>query len=730
MSVRLYENQVVKDAAGRLLRILWLPPGSIDVTLINTASDGGMPFQMPRAELDGQLDASTAVALADDPAAATIRADSSLSAAEIEIRDRRYEYILPLIEDPERLVLDEDLRASAIKAHFAQHGGSKQSVYTYLGLWWRAGQLANALVPAYSVSAQARKAPTPGQKKLGRPRYGVEGNGLTGVNVTPEMVGLMQAGRAFLNRGKSVHQAYRETLLLNFSDQVVVDGLRRNLVRPDHQIPSEDQFIYHVVRKIGRGDVLKAVKGDTRFERRNRPRTGTTKDLADGPGGVYQIDATICDIYLRSRKYAGRLIGRPVLYIVIDVYTRMIVGFHVALSGPSWETAKLALMNAMSDKVTYCASIGKPITETQWPSRHLCRRLVIDRGTDVAGVNGGAAAKGLGYKRSRLPPYRPDWKGLVESRFDLIHEGDIKWAPGATHGRERGEPKHQLDAKYTLATFNVLILNFILNYNRSFQINNPPSGYVGTDGRPPTPLDLWEFGCTACAAPQVADPRRVQANLMHVGSARETDKGLLFSGLHYQSIDPEKMRMFRRVPGRRWATHEIRHDPRDVSSILLPVDGGARFETFHLTPADVDFNGWTQDEVTDFRASKREGRRLAADDQHAAMSEHQANQADLERRVEAETDGVRLTAASAAGIRNNRAEEVRDIRREESWTGVAPVRAQPSAPPAQRTVPPAAASSPATAMPEAPAPTAGLPSRMDRLIARRAEALKKMEEAT
>ena len=725
MNVRLYENQVVKDAAGRLLRVLWLPPGGHDVTLIDTAPDSGMPFHMSREELDGQLEVGTAVALAEDPAAATIRGDSSLSDAEIEVRDRRYDYLLPLLEDPERLVLDEELRPSAIAAHVRDKGRSKKSAYAWLGLWWRAGQLANALVPAYSVSAQARKAPTLGEKKLGRPRYGVEGNGLTGVNVTPEMVSLMRAARAFLDQGFSVRKAYGKMLLLNFSDQVVVDGQRRNVVRPDHQIPSEDQFIYHVVRKIGRGDVLKAVKGDTRFERRNRARTGTTKNLADGPGSYYQIDATICDIYLRSRKYRNRLIGRPVLYIVIDVYTRMIVGFHVALSGPSWETAKLALMNAMSDKVAYCATLGRTITEAQWPSRHLCRRLVIDRGTDVAGINGAAAAKGLRYKRARLPPYRPDWKGLVESRFDLIHEGEIKWAPGATHGRERGEPKHQLDAKYTMATFNELILNCVLNYNRSFQVDNPPSNYVSADGRPPTPLDLWDFGCTACAAPQVADPRRVQANLMHVGSARETDKGLLFGGLHYQSIDPERMRMFRRVPGRRWATHEIRHDPRDVSSILLPVDGGARFETFHLTPADEDFNGWTRDEVADFRAAKREGRRLAADDQHAAMSEHQANQADLERRVEAETDGVRLTPASAAGIRNNRAEELRDIRREDAWTGVDPMPARPSAPSAPPTPVVPAGSDPG---PEYPAPAAGPPSRMDRLIARRAEALKKTGE--
>ena len=733
MSVTLYENLVLREGTGRNLRILWLPNGGEDVTLIDTAPGGGLPFHMPRVDLNEQLDVGTAVALAEDPAAADIRTDSSLSSAEITIRDRRYDYILPLVEDPERSVLDEGQRASAISAHIGLRGGSKKTVYAWLGLWWRGGQLPNALVPAYSASAKTRKVSPSIGKKRGRPRY-VEGRDLIGTNVTPEMIVLMQAGRPFLDRGMSVRQAYNEMLLLNFSTQVIVDGQRRNRVKPDHEVPSEDQFIYHVVRKIGRGDVLKSVKGDTRFERRNRPRTGTAKNFADGPGSIYQIDATICDIYLRSKKYPDRLIGRPVLYIVIDVYTRMIVGYHVALSGPSWETAKLALMNAMSDKVGYCASLGRVIADAQWPSRHVCRKLVIDRGTDVAGSNGAAAAKGLGYKRARLPPYRPDWKGLVESRFDLIQEGEIKWAPGASHGRERGQPKKQLDALYTLSTFNELILNYILNYNRSFLIANPPSSFVSVDGRPPTPLDLWEFGCKALSAPQIAERRRVQANLMHTAPARETDKGLLFNGLHYQSADPEKMRMFRRVPGRRWATHEIRFDPRDMATVLLPVDRGAKFETFYLTPADKDFAGWTQDEVRDFRAAAREGRRLAADDMHVAMSDHQANQADLTRRVMAEAAGVRLTPASAVGIGAARAEEVRDIRRDGAWTTASPPETRPLLPPPS----PAPSAPPTAAGEHAPPPEkaasvqaegAGPPSRMDRLMARRAEALRKIEEA-
>ena len=667
MTLNLYENQVVRDATGRNLRLLWLPPCQPSLATIDISPGGGMPFWTLRRDIEEQFEAGLLTVLTDDPAAATIRTDSDLTDTEKRIRDKRLDYIVPLVEDPERRVLFDEARPDAIRDHIRAAGGTKKFVYKLTSLWWRSGQLPNALIPAFSASAASRKAPVPGTAKLGRPRYAAGGHGLTGINATAEIVDLMKVGERFLKEGQSVSKAYTNMLLLNFSEQVIIDGQRRNAVKPDHAIPSQDQFLYHIVRKLGRGEILRAVKGDTRFERRNRPRLGTTKDAAFGPGSNYQMDATIADIYLRSHARPDRLIGRPVLYIVIDVYSRMIVGFCVALSGPSWETAKLALENAMTDKVAFCARLGIDIDESEWPARHLCRNLTMDRGSEVTSENSRAAAKGLKYKRVHLPPYRPDWKGLVESRFDLIHEEDIKWAPGASHGRERGEPKHQLDATYTLATFTELIALCVLKYNRSFQINNPPSDYVSPDGRPPVPNLLWQHGC-ANSAPQLAEADRVRANLLHVGKARESEGGLFCNGLHYCRTNTDGSGMFRRVPGRGWSVHDIRFDPRDISSILLPVDKGARFEAFHLTPADREHAGLTLDEFRDNRAIKRVGTRLGADDRHQSEARHQADMADLNRRVAQDAKGVRLTPASAKGIRAERAQENREARREGAWT--------------------------------------------------------------
>ncbi|WP_164907503.1 hypothetical protein [Clostridium septicum] len=46
-----------------------------------------------------------------------------------------------------------------------------------------------------------------------------------------------------------------------------------------------------------------------------------------GPGSLYQIDATVADVYLVSEFNRNWIIGRPVLYMVLDSFSRMIVGF-------------------------------------------------------------------------------------------------------------------------------------------------------------------------------------------------------------------------------------------------------------------------------------------------------------------------------------------------------------------------------------------------------------------
>ena len=107
---------------------------------------------------------------------------------------------------------------------------------------------------------------------------------------------------------------------------------------------------------------------------------GSSRQEADGPGAVYQIDATVADIYLVSHTDPYAVVGRPELYFVTDVFSRMIVGFYACLSSASWDNARSALLNAFTDKVDFCRTYGIHICSEDWPCVGLPRALVVDNG--------------------------------------------------------------------------------------------------------------------------------------------------------------------------------------------------------------------------------------------------------------------------------------------------------------------------------------------------------------
>ncbi|NUE21545.1 hypothetical protein HUC07_23460 [Escherichia coli] len=90
---------------------------------------------------------------------------------------------------------------------------------------------------------------------------------------------------------------------------------------------------------------------------------GTSRQHIFGPCARFEIDATLMDIYLVSVFNRAWIIGRPVLYVVVDVFSGMVVGFYLGLEGPSWDGARLALFNAFTDKVAFCRDFGVEITQ-------------------------------------------------------------------------------------------------------------------------------------------------------------------------------------------------------------------------------------------------------------------------------------------------------------------------------------------------------------------------------
>lgn len=76
----------------------------------------------------------------------------------------------------------------------------------------------------------------------------------------------------------------------------------------------------------------------------------------------------------------NKVIGRPTIYSVTDVFTRAIVGIYVGLENASWATARKALFNAFRNKVAYCKYFDIDIEEEQWPCQGVPRTILADNG--------------------------------------------------------------------------------------------------------------------------------------------------------------------------------------------------------------------------------------------------------------------------------------------------------------------------------------------------------------
>ena len=195
------------------------------------------------------------------------------------------------------------------------------------------------------------------------------------------------------------------------------------------EVPSIRQFRYWYQKDKDLKNEIQKRKGEAEYNLNSRSVLGKSDYGLMGPGSKYQIDATVGDIYLVSQFGRSNIIGRPVLYFVIDVFSRMVTGMYVGLEGPSWVGAMMAISNAASDKVSYCQAYGICITDEEWPCHHIPAAILGDRG-EMESKNADNLVSMLGIRIENAPPYRADLKGIIEQHFRTINTNATVLLPG------------------------------------------------------------------------------------------------------------------------------------------------------------------------------------------------------------------------------------------------------------------------------------------------------------
>lgn len=460
-----------------------------------------MPFLLSAHELKGMKSIS-------DEEYTIFTIDDDISAAQRCERDRRFALIKPLLDNA--CIYDKPHRNEIVNQIVGEHDVSRRTILQYLWKYW-VYQSKNILLPTGRMSVKSREL-TADEKTI---RWA-----LNKYYYTPQK--------------QSLQTAYKMMLRAKFCD--AQGQLKSNY-------PTFWQFRYYF--RQHRDPISETIsrQGLKAYQRNHRPFTGSVCDYAHTIG-VYMTDATVADIYIVSRL-SRKPIGRPVIYTMVDAYSRLITGVYVGLEGGQY-ALRLLLQNTFTDKVSFCHQHGIDTDPQDWPSHHLPTKIMTDRGSEFTSGPLENLCESYHIEIENLPAYRPDLKGVVEKLFDLVQSAYKPLLKGKgvieADTQERGAPDYRRQGALDLEQFTAVVLRCVLFYNA----NSVQTGFTRTPAMieantPPLAASIWNF-CTEqddCPVREATDKRLLYTLLPRM-EGRITQRGVEVFGLRYTNYNLKK----------------------------------------------------------------------------------------------------------------------------------------------------------------------------------------------
>jgi putative transposase len=543
--------------------------------------------------------------------------DSGLKAGWIIKRDAAHEAITSLVDD--EIVLDSYFYGDSdgiLNRLIKESGRSKKFVQASINRYFRYGCMVNSLLPRYFVCGNNYRMLSipnikkgkvclkskPGPKtKYGKPYRQVTELDRANIQTFAKKLGDIKT----VNLTDLYRDFCREYFLLLIRPEGVDESdIAEDFyaVLPRTHIISPRSFKRELKKCIGTLEFIKKRTGSILYDRDHKGKPGVARKGLRGPTSRYEIDSTVADCYIRY-EYTNdeRLsVGRPVIYMVIDVVSSMIVGLHVCFHGPDWHGESQALFNAFTDKVEFCKKYGVKIKKGDWPCFHVCRELTLDRGTENGHRSTTSMLKGkIGLTAANFNAYhRGDAKGTVEKSFDTIQLSAIPDHTGKVFKTPRKEDQHpSRGAVYTYDEFMQRLIKSILHRNNTAARTDSHNFEMCRDGVGQTPREIWNWGLEeAVIPPRQKSIESLRFALLPQGKASVTAQGIKFRGIYYNSDEVNELEWLDKAKNNGRFPLEIRYSDVSTNKIWCRNPDTKKFMTLEVTERSEAYKGqlWTQ----------------------------------------------------------------------------------------------------------------------------------------
>lgn len=341
------------------------------------------------------------------------------------------------------------------------------------------------------------------------------------------------------------------------SVNITVEILNKSAKSDEEKIERiKDSTVYSIINKLD--EAIKIRYKGTKKEVLNKVtniETGFTHENGRYPLHIVAIDHQKLDVLIVDEN--GQKIGRPWITVGIDLYSRMIWGFHISFEEPSINKVIKVLKHGLLPKNTreeYDTKndyliCGKPDT------------IMFDNGSDFKSDEiQRIIVESIGATVMYRPVRTPNYSGVVERFFGTLNSELIHRLSGTTLSNPAmlDEIDPEKLARYTLPEITKIITTFITDV---YHIDK----HGGLKRPYNTPMKAYKWGITMGRIPRYVAPDakdRLTFDLMRQETRAYTGKGITFENVIYKSDEYIDI-----INSTKPLT--IKYDDDDLSTILL-----------------------------------------------------------------------------------------------------------------------------------------------------------------
>ena len=432
----------------------------------------------------------------------------------------------------------------------------------------------------------------------------------TGVIITKEIEEIFKKALEDYRSGryKSIRSVFDKMNNIYFTRTEMVNGVPSRILMPESERPTLRQLTYYFEKNLTKQerDLIKT----SAAEQRNDKRLIVSDSLNGvcGPGDMVEIDACEVDVSLVSSLDHNKTIGRPIVYFMIDVYTRLILAVSVAFDNNSVLGVTNLFLNLADDKKEYCAKYGLEYDNNKiWPSNIIPRRLRVDRGSEFKSKEFDRICNELGIEKQLVSGSSGSLKGIVEQAFHQMHSKQNVHLEDFGLIEKRYDSEHHKEATLNIKQYTKMVINFVLTHNQQYDEKYPLTKEMIENKVKPIPALLWEFGIKKYGNPRpIPVIEQYLYSLMTPIKAKVSRRGISYKDLYYFAIDDKDLSREMFDAGNKKVSFEARMDMRDVSQIYYIRDNKLIVAPLNEDLAgNADYKGYTMKQYEDYRKYRK-----------------------------------------------------------------------------------------------------------------------------